>query len=426
MNPNHELRISIGPSHFRHRICERMNEIGNSVYYYKILDNPGIVLFKIKYEDKNPERRIMEIIKEASSGFPYLPFLLNGYTKQTPDKKYGLSLRAETSPEIAGLCKELERLLTSEKLEFQNMLNADNRLYVPVLEYPGFINAEIIYRHASKRKNDIVTRLLSLVAKSPRYKIRDFVLPAESIHIELSDENGHLKTYDLIQKRWSGKTTGSRSGESFEVFRRLRNYESTGTKFSEKDEVYLLSDLHLDHSDIIWGASRPYPIGDSKRMDKVLVRNWNNTIKPSDTVYYLGDLTYNLDRENCTRYLSELNGNIKFIKGNHDGSMEDLPEQVTINYSGRDYLLVHDPKFRPDEYSGWTIHGHVHNSRISDYPFIDFTNKTINVCCELTGYHPVKLEEISGLIDLYEKGEVGVERFLLYEDFLAIYKGISP
>ena len=414
--------ISIGPSHFRHRICERMNEIGNSVYYHKILENPGIVLFKIKYEGKNPERRIMEIIKEASRGFSYLPYLINGFAKQTPDKKHGLSIQVETSTEITGLCIELERLLSSEKFEFQNMLNNDNRLYIPIFEYTGFIDTEIIYRHASRRNNEIITRLLSLSTKSPRYKIRDLVLTAESIQIELSGEEGLLKTYDLIQKRWTGKTGGSRLGDGFEGFRRLRNYESIEIKFSEKDEIYLLSDLHLGHSDIIWGAARPYPLGDSKRMDKVLINNWNNTIKPSDTVYYLGDLTYNLDRRTCDYYLSKLNGNIEFIKGNHDGSMEDLPEQMTISYSGRNFLLIHDPKFRPKGYYGWTIHGHVHNSRISDYPFIDFTNKTVNVCCELTGYHPIRLGEISGILDMYEKGEIDVERFLLYEDFLGIIR----
>lgn len=403
-----------------------MMEIGNSVYYHKILEDPGIVLFKIKYEGKSPERRIMEIVKEASSGFSYLPYLVNGYAKQTPDKKYGLSIQVETSPEITDLCTKLERLLTSEKFEFRNMLAGNGTLYIPVLEYPGFIDSERIFRHASRRDNDIVTRLLSLIAKSPEYKIRDFVLPAESIHIELSGEDNPPKTYDLIQKRWLDKTSGSRLKDSFEGFRKLRNYESNETKHSEKDEIYLLSDLHLGHSDIIWGGSRPYPLGDSKKMDKVLIRNWNNTIKPSDTVYYLGDLTYNLDRDTCEGYLSELNGKIEFVKGNHDHCMKDSPEQIIINYSGREFLLVHDPKCRPDEYSGWTIHGHVHNSRIADYPFIDFANKTVNVCCELTGYHPVNLGEIRDLLDLHEKREIDAERFLLYEDFLGIYKGISP
>ncbi|WP_169743623.1 metallophosphoesterase [Methanolacinia paynteri] len=404
-----------------------MKEIGNSVYYHEILGNPEIVLFHIKYKGKNPERRIMEIIKEASPGFFYLPYVINGYVKQTPDKRYGLSLQVQASGEICELCTELERLLISEKFEFRSMMTGSNILYIPVIEYSGIIDAEIIHRHASQKNNGIVTRLLSRAGKTPQYRIRDFILPAESIHIELSDENGLRKTYDLVRKRWSDKNpTGSRSGDGFEGFRRLRNYESGETAFSEKDEIYLLSDLHLGHSDIIWGAARPYPPGDWKRMDKVLINNWNNIIKPSDTVYYLGDLTYNLDRRTCDYYLSKLNGNIEFIKGNHDGSMEGLPEQMTISYSGRDFLLVHDPKSRPEGYHGWTIHGHVHNSRISDYPFIDFTNKTINVCCELTGYHPIKLGEISGLIDLYEKGEISAESFLLYEDFLKICKGISP
>ncbi|MBN1431158.1 MAG: metallophosphoesterase family protein [Methanomicrobiaceae archaeon] len=413
---NRELRIALDLSHFHYRISERMKEIGNSIDYNKIFSRPEIILFSIDCTEKNPEKQVMEIIKEASSEISYLPFLIDGFVKRTPDKIHGLSLKIEASPGIIQLHDRLKELLIMEGMKFQSFMYDKNRLYLPLMEYPGFLDAEIIWRHVSRKNCDPLTRLLSLAGNSPRYKIRDFILPAESFRIQLCDEKEVLKVYDLVLKRSINGNDVHRAREGFENFRRMRGYESVETKYSETKDSFIISDLHLSHKSITEGAARPFYPGDSKRMDEVLIRNWNNTVKPSDTIYYLGDLTYNLGPDICNNYLSKLNGELVFIRGNHDSCLKDYPEQLLVNYSGREYLLVHDPKFRPKDYSGWMIHGHVHNSRVADYPFIDFKNKTINACCELTGYHPVNLRDIHRVLEKHEKGMTDARRFFLYEE----------
>jgi len=397
-----------------------MTEIGNSIDYHILYSRPEIVLFSVTPDGKNSERQIMEMIKEASHEVSNLPFLINGFVKRTPDKNHGLSLAIEASSGIEKFCSELERLLSSEEIKYQNFLENENLLYLPLMDYPGFFDAEIILRHAQQNERSLITGLLSFAQKRPGYKIREFVLPAEGFRIGLHDDKGLQKTYDLVLKRWTDKNDIHRSKESFGKYRRMREYESINVKYTENKDCFIISDLHLGHRPIIEGAARPYYPGDSKKMDAVLIRNWNNTVKPSDTVWYLGDLTYNLNFDTCSDYLSQLNGEIIFVRGNHDVCMQDCPENIVASYLGREYFLVHDPKYRQDNYSGWMIHGHVHNSRMADYPFIDFKNKSINACCELTGYHPVNLRDIDRVLNMYENAEINIEKILLYEDLLNI------
>ena len=53
--------------------------------------------------------------------------------------------------------------------------------------------------------------------------------------------------------------------------------------------IFVTSDLHLGHKKIINHCDRPFESVD--HMNKVIVNNWNKTIRPRDTVYFLGDLS---------------------------------------------------------------------------------------------------------------------------------------
>ncbi len=48
-------------------------------------------------------------------------------------------------------------------------------------------------------------------------------------------------------------------------------------------KIWLISDTHFDHADIIKYCARPFI--DVKEMNKVLVENWNNMIKK--TILYI-------------------------------------------------------------------------------------------------------------------------------------------
>ena len=157
--------------------------------------------------------------------------------------------------------------------------------------------------------------------------------------------------------------------------------------------VFVTSDQHLDHKNIIKYCNRPFR--NVWHMNRVLIRNWNSTVRKDDTVYFLGDLAYGRGSKSSDYWLRKLNGKIIFIKGNHDHSkMIKFHRNYTIEYKGVKFYLVHRPEYVPQRWNGWTICGHVHNKR----PFIDKNKKLINVSVEVTKYKPVNMNRIVEMI----------------------------
>ena len=65
------------------------------------------------------------------------------------------------------------------------------------------------------------------------------------------------------------------------------------------------------------------------KMNKELVRRWNERAKPEDTVFFVGDFCFRNSpngkkgegvQTKAKEYESKLNGKIIFCKGNHDGN----------------------------------------------------------------------------------------------------------
>jgi calcineurin-like phosphoesterase family protein len=155
---------------------------------------------------------------------------------------------------------------------------------------------------------------------------------------------------------------------------------------------FLISDLHLDHANIINYCSRPFVYPDVGEMNEVLVNNWNSTVK-NNSVYFLGDLSFGRGSRRADYWLERLSGQISFIRGNHE-TARNSKEYEILEYKGWKFLLVHNPNNLPIEWSGWVIHGHKHNNELKDYPFINGKNKTINVSAELINYKPVSLDHL--------------------------------
>ncbi|MDT8357010.1 MAG: metallophosphoesterase family protein [Methanomicrobiaceae archaeon] len=163
------------------------------------------------------------------------------------------------------------------------------------------------------------------------------------------------------------------------------------TFWQEKERIYLISDLHLDHSAIIGYCRRPF--SDVERMNETLIRNWNGIVRREDTVFHLGDFAFGRNPRN---FKGRLQGRKRFIRGNHDRKLRGARTSVIIDHQGFRFFLCHSPEDRPKEWGGWVVHGHTHNHR-SRYPFINGDLRTINVSCELTGYAPVSLDFIISL-----------------------------
>lgn len=53
--------------------------------------------------------------------------------------------------------------------------------------------------------------------------------------------------------------------------------------------IFYTADLHFLYEPLL--SSRPFAT--VEEMDETLIRNWNETVSPEDTVYLVGDIGYN-------------------------------------------------------------------------------------------------------------------------------------
>ena len=166
----------------------------------------------------------------------------------------------------------------------------------------------------------------------------------------------------------------------------------------EAKRVWLISDTHFDHTNIIRYCSRPFKSVDE--MNEVLLRNWRAAVAEGDIVYFLGDLTFGRESRGPRWWAKQLSGRIVWIRGSHDRgvrptSIIDGIERVVlsevISCGGFDFKLIHDT-FDMNGWCGWVIHGHNHDNR----PFIDnrFGHRRVNVSVEVIDYKPISLHTI--------------------------------
>ena len=163
--------------------------------------------------------------------------------------------------------------------------------------------------------------------------------------------------------------------------------------------IYLISDLHLDHKNIIKYCNRPF--SSAEEMNRTIIDNWNEVVKEDDFVYLVGDLAFGRKKTKIQYWLKKLNGNVILLIGNHDkGYLKSVPhaDKCVLSYKRKEFLLIHDPE-KVRKWDGWVIHGHEHNNKPEKYPFINEKNKTINVSVELINYTPILIDFLVDRMD---------------------------
>ena len=84
--------------------------------------------------------------------------------------------------------------------------------------------------------------------------------------------------------------------------------------------VFLVSDTHFGHAGVCRfteddGVTKIRPWTDPDEMDEAMVKMWNETVRPNDKVYHLGDVVIN---RKALGIMRRLNGDKVLIRGNHD------------------------------------------------------------------------------------------------------------
>lgn len=158
-------------------------------------------------------------------------------------------------------------------------------------------------------------------------------------------------------------------------------------------DIWLISDTHFNHSNIIKYCDRPFKT--VKEMDWEMVERWNSVVKPGDKVYHLGDVYMNASKGYITNLLHHLNGRKRLILGNHDnGKDQNLHRYFEKILMWRMFpefglLLSHVPVHESSLSSkGLTnVHGHTHINGSPEGPYK-------SVCVELINYTPINIEEL--------------------------------
>ena len=138
-------------------------------------------------------------------------------------------------------------------------------------------------------------------------------------------------------------------------------------------------------------------------MNEGLIKRWNERVKNEDTIIFIGDFCFKNSQnrgegENikASSWQDRLNGNIIFIKGNHDrnNTVKTRIHSLVLNIDKHYINLVHNP-IRVDVNYSLNLVGHVHNSwlckRIKQgFSFTD----AFNVGCDMHNFYPITYDEI--------------------------------
>lgn len=160
----------------------------------------------------------------------------------------------------------------------------------------------------------------------------------------------------------------------------------TGEFFRDNPTTYVIGDTHFNHG--VVAAIRGYQ--NAEDMNQALVEAWNQTVRPGDIVWHLGDVYFGGQERH--EILWQLNGTKHLVLGNHDR----YPHACYAAHFNKIYgsmelhgaILTHLP-VHPGQAYRWNfnVHGHTHDKVIDD-PFY------ICVSLEQTGGRPVALKEL--------------------------------
>jgi len=166
------------------------------------------------------------------------------------------------------------------------------------------------------------------------------------------------------------------------------------------DNIWVWSDQHFGHKNIIKFCNRPWESIDQMSAD--MVKSFNTLVGPSDVSIWVGDVGFKSD-EDVNNLLDQCQGYKILVVGNHDFTKRKLRTlhfdeihllyQLTIDDIG--YVFTHYPQENlPLPYIN--IHGHTHQKVLD-------SDQHINVCVERTEYKPVNMN------DLHSIGKTRVE-----------------
>lgn len=174
------------------------------------------------------------------------------------------------------------------------------------------------------------------------------------------------------------------------------------------DKIFFTADTHFGHESTLKWEEPAWSIVEER--DETIIRRWNETVGPTDTVYHLGDFAFRNARP-VKEYRTRLNGHILLVPGNHDipsrgggkkrreleECLEVLPDLVAVRLFRQKIVLCHYPmrSWRGSHHGTWHLHGHSHGDGT---PW----RGSIDVGIMNHGYRPLCMTEVAALLSPFE------------------------
>lgn len=155
-------------------------------------------------------------------------------------------------------------------------------------------------------------------------------------------------------------------------------------------KFFFTADQHFGHKNIIKYNNRPF--NNIKEMDSQIIENHNSVVTNNDMTIHIGDFCFLKSFDEIKRkYLSKLNGNHKFVKGNHDyWAKNKIPMIIEQKVDKQLIVCCHYSmnRWNKSHYGSWHLFGHSHGNLIG-------VGQSFDVGVDCNNYTPVSFEQVT-------------------------------
>lgn len=141
---------------------------------------------------------------------------------------------------------------------------------------------------------------------------------------------------------------------------------------------WIASDLHFGHTNILGFQPDTRPFKTIEEMNESYIEEWNDSVAPDDTVFFLGDFAF-LNAKAATNIARRLKGIKVLIPGNHDkrlvmdadfcNAWDDIRYYHEVDYVGPEgkhlLCMFHHPilEWSRCHRGSLHFHGHMHGKK---------------------------------------------------------------
>ena len=171
-----------------------------------------------------------------------------------------------------------------------------------------------------------------------------------------------------------------------------RRKENMKIQVRQNKPIYFCADYHLSHKNILKYANRPYV--NVEEMNSGIVAAHNKKVEKDATVIFCGDFCFS-NSEDILDFISKLNGNFVFVKGNHDNKFPKnivMYDVVEFAYQGNYFFCSHYAHrvWNLSHHGSIHLYGHSHGSLEDDKNALSMD---VGIDCH-PNHEPFSVEEI--------------------------------